>query len=397
MSASEALAAALALGSLAAALWTRRAMARIPRLTAPKLPLGPPGADSGPAEPLPTAAVVVAAKDEANTIEPALRALLTGLGPGIDVVLVDDRSTDGTDEILERLGSEFPQLKRARVDTLPAGWLGKNHALQRGAAVAGPVDYLVFSDADVVFEPGGVRAAVTLAHRRGLDHLGGAPRVLAASWPLAGMVATFGVLFALFTRPWRAADPKSRACVGIGALNVVRRSEYEAAGGHGPIAMRIDDDLRLAKLMKARRGRSAFAIATDICAVAWYPTLPAMLQGLHKNAFAGVNFRLSVVIAATFALVLGFLGPFVVPWLPACPPGAAPWLAAVAVILLASASDAAVHSGLPRRAGLFLPIGIALFLGVLWRSALGALLTRRVVWRGTAYPLRELLRARGGV
>ena len=376
-------------GTFVGTLFIRPRMKRIPRIQ----PAGATGAHSRPSA---RAAVVVAAKDEASTIEAPLRALLAQADEDLQVVVLDDRSTDGTAQVLDRLQAEDPRLLRVRVDELPSGWLGKNHALARGteAASQGEPEFYLFTDADVVFEPGGLRGAIDFAVEHGLDHLAGAPKVHAASWALGGQVAAFGVLFGLFTRPWSVPDPESSAYVGIGALNLVRRSAYEQAGGHDAIAMRIDDDLRLGKRIKESGGSSAFAFAGDVSSLTWYPTLPSMLKGLHKNAFAGIDFRLSLCVGATVVLGLFFLAPFALAVAPTSWFGASvatrACAAATALLLILGAADSARSAGLPLKCALFCPLGVALFLGVLWRSALGALATGRVVWRGTAYSLREL-------
>ena len=375
-------------GTFLGTLLIRPRMQRIPRIQPSHGPRPGPGAVR--------AAVIVAAKDEEATIEAPLRALLAQADEDLRVIVVDDRSSDGTSDVLDRLQSEDPRLVRVRVDELPAGWLGKNHALARGteAASADEPEFYLFTDADVVFEPGGLRGAIDFAVEHGLDHFAGAPKVHAASWALGGQVTAFGVLFGLFTRPWSVPDPKSSAYVGIGALNLVRRSAYEEAGGHDAIAMRIDDDLRLGKRIKESGGRSAFAFAGDVASLTWYPTLLTMLKGLHKNAFAGIDFRLSVCIAATLVLVAFFVAPFVLAVAPSAWFGASvatrACAGATALLLLYGAADSARSAGLPLRCALFFPLGIVLFLGVLWRSALGALLTGQIVWRGTAYSLKEL-------
>ncbi|MFT6108757.1 MAG: glycosyltransferase involved in cell wall biosynthesis [Planctomycetota bacterium] len=344
----------------------------------------------------------MAAKDEESTIEPALRALLGQLDSGLQIIAVNDRSEDCTGAILERLSAEDPRLLTRHIQELPSGWLGKNHALATGVAAArsGPTlpEFLLFTDADVVFEPGGLRAAVAHAAEHGLDHLAGAPRVHTASWLLAGQIAAFGVLFGLFTRPWSVPNPRSSAHVGIGALNLVRLSAYERAGGHAAIAMRIDDDLRLGKAVKAAGGRSAFAFAGEIASLTWYPSLRSMLRGLHKNAFAGIDFRLSFAVAATAFLALAFVAPFVLAALPESWSGASPLTRslalATAMLHLVGAHESARSAGLPGSSALFFPVGVVLFLGVLWRSAIGALWTGQIVWRGTSYELDELKRAR---
>ena len=339
---------------------------------------------------LPSAAVVLAARDEAGSIEPAVRSLLAS-DAASRVVAVDDRSTDGTGAILDRIAAEDARLAVVHVTELPTGWLGKNHALRRGAEAAGDVEFIVFTDADVVFAPGGLAAALAHAEAERLDHLAGAPRVIARGLPLAGMVAMFGVLFALFTRPWRVPDPRSRAFVGVGALNVVRRSAYERAGGHAAIRLSIDDDLRLGERIKASGGRSAFCFARDVASVEWYPSVRAMARGLVKNVFAGIEFRVSVAVLATAFLALGCVAPAVLALAPHMDGWPRAAFGATSALQMIGAGWAAHRAALPLAAGLLWPAATALFVAILWRSTLTALVTRRVTWRGTSYRLAELV------
>jgi len=320
----------------------------------------------------PSVAVVIAARDEAETIEPALRSLLGRVGPATQVIVVDDRSTDGTSEILAGLQAEHHQLQRVRVDTLPPGWLGKSHALARGSEAASASDWLLFTDADVVFEKGAVEAVVRFAEANELDHLTGGPTIRTASFALAGMIAAFGVLFGLFTQPWRVPLPRTRSAVGIGALNLVRRRPYLSAGGHEPLRMCIIDDLGLGRMMKAGGGRSEFVYAGDLISLEWYPGLAAMMRGLVKNAFAGVDFRLAAVVAATGFIGLLLIAPFILPWLPGLSLTARALAALAALLLVRAASKAAERSGLPAASAVIFPLGLSLFLVTLWRSTLTA-------------------------
>lgn len=122
-----------------------------------------------------------------------------------------------------------------------------------------------------------------------------------------------------------------------------------------------------------------------------------MLRGRHKNAFAGINYSLGLAVAATAVLTLAFLVPFAVAIFPGHVTGTSVLVRALsgatALLQLAGAAESARSAELPRSAALFFPIGVGLFLVVLWRSALGALLTGRIVWRRTSYSLAELRRA----
>src|SRR6266566_2759939 len=150
---------------------------------------------------LPRLSVVVPARDEGSTIGRALGSLL---------------ARDG-------------RLMVLRVDELPAGWLGKNHAMWRGADRASG-EWLLFTDADVVFAQGALRYAVAYAAAERLDHLTLAPRLVARGLALRAFVAFFGYAFIALWGAYLANDPKSKRGVGIGAFNLVRRSAYERIG-----------------------------------------------------------------------------------------------------------------------------------------------------------------------
>lgn len=337
--------------------------------------------------PVPAVSVVVAARDEAHGLERALRSLLAQDHPAMDITVVDDRSTDATPAILSRLAAEHPRLRVVRIDALPAGWLGKNHALHRGAASA-PGELILFTDADVVMEPSAVRRAAAHLARQRLDHLALAPRVIMPGWLLEVFVVVFGIFFSLYSRPWRVADPDDPAHVGIGAFNLIRADAYRALGGHEAIRMRPDDDLKLGKLVKQHRLRQGFAVAVDLVRVEWYPGMREAVRGLRKNAFAGVEYRVSAVLLATLLLLVFLVWPFAAVLLLG---GPARWLYLAAVaILLAMYAGAARHQGVAAWRGIAFPLGCLLFIVIVWNSMLYTLRHRGIEWRGTHYPLDEL-------
>jgi len=332
--------------------------------------------------------IVVAARDEAHTIEAGLASLLAQDHPDFEVIVVDDRSTDGTGEVVHRLALSDPRVRCVRVDVLPPGWLGKNHALARGAELASG-RYLLFTDADVVFEPSAVQRAVAYAVTKHLEHLTASPGIEARSWPLAMLVGTFTVLLGRFTKPWRASDPLSPAYIGIGALNLVRRDSYLAAGGHEAIRLRVDDDLRLGERQKRRGSKQEFVFGRGALTVEWYPSLGAMVRGLEKNAFAGLDFRLSLVVLATVALLVLFVAPFALVWCTDQPIARALFAASIVTVVLGQAR-ASRDAGVAVWTALLAPLGVLVFLFTLWRSTLITLRQGGVRWRGTLYSLAEL-------
>ena len=124
---------------------------------------------------MPTLSIVVPACNEEDTIERGMNSLLALDYPHLEIIAVNDRSTDRTGAILDRLALSDPRLRVLHVETLPAGWLGKNHAMHSGSQAA-KGKWLLFTDADVVFAPDALRRTVAFAERECLDHLVLSPR-----------------------------------------------------------------------------------------------------------------------------------------------------------------------------------------------------------------------------
>ena len=183
--------------------------------------------DELPAEP-PSVSIVVSALNEAHTIEPALQSLLALDYPWLEVVAINDRSSDATGAILDRLQQTDARLKVLHIEALPAGWLGKNHALQRGAEIA-TGEYVLFTDADVHFEARALRQAVGYCVRHGLDHLVVLAEFTVRSNLLAALLSSVYWFFFIKHPPWRVRQ-SPRVHIGMGAFNLVRTAPYRQAG-----------------------------------------------------------------------------------------------------------------------------------------------------------------------
>jgi glycosyltransferase involved in cell wall biosynthesis len=350
--------------------------------------------DVPPAASGPSLSIVVAARNEARGIEAAARSLLALDYPLLEIVAVNDRSTDETGAILARLMADHPRLKTVDVVELPPGWLGKNYALSIGAAAASG-EILLFTDADIVFEPTTLRRAVTIMEGGkgsrppfGIDHLAAVPDIDVPGVALNAFMAAFGVFFSLYARPWKACDPRSRSHIGVGAFNMIRRSVYSAIGTHRAIAMRPDDDMKLGKLVKKHGFRQQAVFGHGQIAVEWYASLRELIDGLMKNAFAGVDYSLWAVAGASVALLLMDVWPFVALFVTT---GWVRALNGVSVLLIAGifAISARAHGARFAALAAF-PAAALLFVYIVWKSALVAVTSGTVTWRGTAYPLAEM-------
>ena len=362
---------------------------RAPRMDC--LPAFTPG-DAG----VPPVSVVLAACNEETKLAAAFRTLLAQDYPGvIEIIAVNDRSTDTTPRLLDTLKAEAPPHIRVVVlhlCDLPAGWLGKNHALYRGAEKA-TGEYLLFTDADVKFAPDALSRAVCYARAHDLDHLVAFFGMeLIGFWENAFGLC-FSYLFFLRFRPWHVADPKSRAYVGIGGFNMVKRAAYDAIGTHRALALEVADDMELGHKLKAAHFASGVIGAENHISVRWQEGgLFGLMNGLTKNAYAGLDYSLWVLFGSSALLLATILAPTI--FLFVGPTLAIRWACAVslACIFGVGAYHAKTGNIAPAYA-LSLPLSTLLLIYVMCRSAYLTEKNNGVTWRGTLYPL-PLLRAR---
>lgn len=338
-------------------------------------------------ETLPRISLIAAAKDEERNIEEAVRSLVAIDYPDLQLTLVNDRSRDQTGAILARLAAEFPQLNVVHVTDLPAGWLGKNHALQLGAEHSNG-EWLLFTDADIIFERTALRRAINYALEHQLDHLAATPNVQMKSWLLHAFVVTFSIYFTLFVKPWRVRDPRRPEHVGIGAFNLIRAEVYRSIGRHEPIRMRPDDDLKLGKLVKKNHFRQDLVHGGELIAVEWYSSVNEIIVGLEKNAFSGVDYRIGLTVFSSLFSLAFNVWPYLAIWIV---PGPARWFYLTAVLWqLLTAAGFAGSMNLPMSTALAFPLTVTLFTYIQWRSMILTFYRGGIRWRDTHYSLAEL-------
>lgn len=337
----------------------------------------------------PAVSVLFAARDEEEKLPGALNKFLALDYPRYEVVAVDDRSEDGTAEILDTAARSDPRLKVAHINSLPAGWLGKPHAMQQ-AYEHSSGDWLVFTDADVHFTQDLLRRAVALAQRERWDHLTLLSSVEMHSVGEKIALTFFGMGFVMGVRPWRTNDPHSTGYAGVGAFQLIRRSTYEAIGMHRRLAMEVVDDMKLGKLVKEGGFRSGVGKGWKEVRVRWHAGVGNIVRGTTKNFFAATSYNLGLA-CVQLAMVLLLC---VLPWV------ALPFLRGWALLFdaIAVAVIIATHAGVSIEVGvspvyaLTEPLGALLFAWMLARSTVVTLWNGGITWRGTFYPLEELKR-----
>ena len=331
--------------------------------------------------------IIVAARNEQRNIGSALQSLLDLEYPNYELIVVDDRSEDATGEILDAMAASTPRLNVIHIDSLPDGWLGKNHALWVGSLQA-TGNFLLFTDADIIMEPTVVTRAVAYVEHNHLDHLAVTPSMQMPTTFLGMFGVSFMVIFALFSRPWKAKTPKSRFHIGIGAFNMVRAETYWRVGGHETIRLRPDDDIKLGKIIKQSGFRQSVAYAPEYVAVEWYSSITEAIRGLEKNTFSGADYNILMVVSGAASQILFSLWPLAALFLTS----GVTWYMNLIVILLSLIlyADCARfhHSRVWYAIGY--PVATTLFAVIMVRTMILNLVQGGIYWRGTFYSLKEL-------
>jgi glycosyltransferase involved in cell wall biosynthesis len=338
----------------------------------------------------PRVSIIVPARNEEEDIEQALRGLLALDYDNYEVIAVNDRSTDRTGEIMEKVATSPAAhgcLKIVHVGELPSGWLGKTHAMW-SAGLRATGEWLLFTDADVLFKPDVLRRALTYAESEQADHVVVFPLIIMKQPGEKMMIAFFQTLFTFGHRPWRVADPNTDDHMGVGAFNMVRRAAYEKVGTYQALRMEVLDDMKLGKVIKNAGLRQRNVFGEDLISVRWAKGAMGVVDNLTKNFFAVLSFQWWRTVASAIGLFFLNLWPFLGLWL------AHGWVRLPYAIALGSMFliylGMSFRSSIPPYYFLLHPISTVLFEYTLLRSMFLTLWNDGVTWRGTRYPLEEL-------
>ena len=346
--------------------------------------------DPKPDDPKSRVSIIVPARNEEEHIEQTLIRLLALDYENYEVIAVNDRSTDRTGEVMDRVAKTphaHGRLEVIHVANLPSGWMGKPHAMWIGANQASG-DWLLFTDADVLFKPDVLSRAVTYAEPLLADHVVLFPRLIMHTPGERMMVAFFQTLFVFGHRPWKVADPKTRDHMGVGAFNLIRRRVYEGIGTYRALRFEVLDDMKLGKLVKNAGYAQRNVFGHDLISLRWVKGAMGMVENLTKNFFAILSFQWQRTVGSVFMLLFLNLMPFLGIWL------AHGWAHLPYAIALASMAGLYIGmswmSDVPAYYFFLHPVGTVMFAYILLRSMILTLSQRGIFWRGTFYPLDEL-------
>ena len=269
--------------------------------------------DRQPPPAIPRVSIIVPARNEEADIEATLTRLLALDYDNYEVIAVDDRSTDRTGEIMDRIAAAAPhgRLKVIHIAELPSGWMGKTHAMW-SASNRPRGDWLLFTDADVLFKPDSLRRALAYAESEPADHVVLFPRMIMKRPGEKMMIAFFQTLFVFGHRPWKVADPKTKDHMGVGAFNLIRRPVYDAVGTYQALRLEVLDDMKLGKVVKNAGYAQRNVFGDDLISIRWAKGAMGVVDNLTKNFFAIMSFQWSRALAVV--LRAGLSEPDAICW-----------------------------------------------------------------------------------
>ena len=333
--------------------------------------------------------IVVAARNEQTRVEHTVRGLLAQTHIEVELIVVDDRSSDRTGEILDQLAKKDSRLKVIHVTALPDGWLGKCHACHIGANAA-TREWILFTDADCWLKPDVIVRAIQLADSEGVEHVTLTSGIAAPSPGLRACHLMFLLSIANWFSGVNRDRPKSH--LGIGAFNLVRAKAYRECDGYQALRLTVIDDVKLGVLLRRAGKRTRAFLGADDVEAYWGENVTSMIRIMEKNYFAAVEFN--TFLALGISAFLTMLVCVVV--LGAASRTPSGFSAALSLFFLSiPAGLVARRIGWPWRSALGAPLVIPVFVCALLNSTFKTLRHGGVSWRETFYSI-DSLRA-GGV
>jgi glycosyltransferase involved in cell wall biosynthesis len=338
--------------------------------------------------------VIVSARNEEDSLGACLESLAAQsdegfkLGRDWELVVVDDHSTDRTREIARG----FDGVTVMEAGKLEQGWTGKANAVWTAARKARG-RWLLFTDADTLHEPGDLHRAIHEATKHKAGMLSYSPRqIVSGFWQRTLMPLVFSEL-AMAYPPAKVSDPNQWVAAANGQFLLVEREAYRRIGGHAAVADKVLEDVELAFLAKRRKLGLRFRYADDAVSTRMYRTNAAMIEGWTKNLALLFNNTLSTALwrALDFILLVGLPWLAVELWSARFSARSLEWLGAGWVLALLWARNLfrfyarVAKSNFPFVDCALSPLGLPLFVALLYRSWFQHRVLKQISWKGRTY------------
>jgi chlorobactene glucosyltransferase len=360
-----------------------------------------------PPQHAPLISVCIPARNEERNIRACVEAILNQDYPNFEVIVLDDRSSDSTAEILRNLTLESdnllskpkeqaPSFQIVNGSDLPKGWAGKPHALFQASAVARG-EWLCFVDADTFLAPATLSACYVKALETQADMFTIMTfQVTGSFWERTVMPLVMTALSAGFS-PRKVNDPKRKDAIANGQFILIKRSVYAAIGGHASVKDNIVEDKAISEQVKWNGHRLIVADGMKVVRTRMYTSLPEMWEGWTKNIYLGLRDEPGLMALGVFG---AFLTLVVSIFLPLWPLLGVYWYSnhggwmAVAVIveslllwayLLYVRVQVAIKMEISPWYALTTPLGAAVFGAMMFTSAWKVISRKGVTWKGRVY------------
>ena len=336
---------------------------------------------------LPALTVIVPARDEALNIDGCLTSLRASDYPHLEIVVVDDRSTDGTAEAVRRHASTDARVRLIEGAERPDGWQGKSWALDQGVRAASGA-WLAMVDADVTVSPRALRGAVALAEARGVALLSLLPRLRDETFWERVIQPVIGLFVFLCQPLWLARAPGSAVAVANGQFLLVERGAYGDAGGHRAVKEAIVEDVELARRYKRLGLPVLITPAFADVEVRMYRGFAGIWRGWGKTIHPYVAAQPVRLWLGIVALLAVFWSPFIalpIAWALEASPGVVVAQAISCGLVLANAMAFRLVSRHELGHGVFWPLAILVLLALFVARTAGALCGGGVTWKGRRY------------
>ncbi|MEJ7615484.1 MAG: glycosyltransferase family 2 protein [Pyrinomonadaceae bacterium] len=344
--------------------------------------------------------LVPARNEEHRVISACLSSMANQDYPNLEIIAVNDRSTDATGDMLRRTALKDPRIQIIDGVEPPPGWLGKPHALAQAWRVARG-EWVLATDADMIYSRSAVRTAVACAVGGNYDALTLIPRVICLSFWERVFMPTFGWFMIIALPIKRVNDPQRREAIGVGGFFLMRRAALERVGGYEAVRDEVAEDLRMAELLKGAGARLRIEYAPELISTRMQTNLREIWEGFTKNLFAGAKFSLIRTVFGAISIFFFAVVPFIVaftsvvmliahvrgPWAMLLIPTLLTWTLQIATFAVVNKTW-----GLPLGYALTVPLGQTLFLAILLNSAVKIATGSGVTWKG-----RKLYDRAGGI
>lgn len=344
----------------------------------------------------PMVSVCIPARNEEANIRRCVEAVLRQDYPTLEVIVLDDRSTDSTPTLLKEIASRDSRLLPISGSELPEGWAGKPHALYQASAVA-KGEWLCFVDADTFLAPNALSAVYAKAIETNADLFTVMTKqILGSFWERTVMPLVMTALSVGFS-PRKINDPSRRDAVANGQFIFIKRSIYDLIGGHERIKDQIVEDKALSENVKWNGHRLVVADGMQVVSTRMYTSLETMWEGWTKNIYLGLRDHPSMLLLGAFGATLALLAALFLPVWPLLGWGLylkdGGWRALAVIVeallvwgyLVYIRSLVAKNMQIPRWYAFTTPLGAGVFAAMMLTSAWKVISGQGVTWRGRKY------------